>query len=292
MKDCPLDRAVEGTLAEITAREIEAPRALFLLGTGLGLLPQKLKRGGTLPLGELRATPRAWRAGELHFGRLAGAPVWILEDAPGAAELGNQLASEDPPWAPAFPVWLAAAAGASLCVHTSAGPALPSATPGGAEPGMIALVRDHVNLSGRTPLVGLSESRLGPLFPDQTQVHHAELRKHALAAARKLGLSCCESIVACVGGPTMETPAERRFWALAGAGVAVQELVNPLHACAHAGLSLLALVAVTDRGEGVQDLAGMVARANEIGPGLEDLLIEIAPAVMQAASELGVEEEA
>ena len=290
MNDCPLDRAVENTLSEIAAHELEPPRILFLLGTGLGLLPQKLKRGGKLSFAELRSVPRAWRGAELHHGRLAGAPVWIVEDAPGSAELGNQIGGDDPPWTPAFPVWLAASAGASLCVHTSAGPALPSNTPGGPEPGTIVLVRDHLNLSGRTPLVGLSESRLGPLFPDQTQLHHAELRKEALAAARKLGLACCEAIAACVPGPTLETPAERRYWALAGAEVAVQELVHPLHACAHSGLSLLALVAVTDRGEGVQDLAGMVLRANQIAPGLEDLLLEIAPALVQAASALGVEE--
>jgi purine-nucleoside phosphorylase len=157
---------------------------------------------------------------------------------------------------------------------------------------MIALVRDHINLSGRTPLVGLTESRLGPLFPDQSRLHHQELRKQALVAARKLGLACCEAVVACVSGPTLETPAERRFWAQAGADVAVQELVNTLHACAHAGLSVLELVALTDRGEGVQDMAGLVSRALAIAPGLEDLLLEIAPAVAHAASELGVEEEA
>jgi purine-nucleoside phosphorylase len=292
MMDCPLDRSVEAALAEIAERGIGAPRALFLLGTGTGLLPQKLRHGGTLPLAELRSVPRAWRELELFHGELAGAPVWILEDAPGPPELGNTLPAEDPPWTAGWPCWLAAAAGASICVHSSAGPALPSAQPGGPEPGMIALVRDHINFSGRTPLVGLSESRLGPLFPDQSRLHHQELRKLALASARKLGLRVCEAVVGCVAGPTLETPAERRFWAQAGADVAVQELVNTLHACAHSGLSVLELVALTDRGEGVQDMAGLVANALAIAPGLEDLLVEIAPAVARAAAELGVEEQA
>lgn len=292
MKDCPLDRSIEGTLAEISARGIGAPRALYLLGTGQGLLPQKLRHGGVLPLGELKSVPRPWRDLELFHGELGGAPVWILEDAPGAPELGNTLPADEPSWVAGWPCWLAASAGASLCVHTSAGPALPGAQAGGPEPGMIALVRDHINLSGRTPLVGLSESRLGPLFPDQSRLHHHELRKQALAAARKLGLSCCEAVVACVAGPTLETPAERRYWAHAGAEVAVQELVNTLHACAHSGLSVLELVALTDRGEGIQDMAGLVANSLAIAPGLEDLLLEIAPAVARAAAELGVEEQA
>jgi purine-nucleoside phosphorylase len=290
--DCPLDRSVEGTLAELGERGIAAPRVLYLLGTGQGLLPQRLARGSALALRELRSVPRPWRELELHHGELAGAPVWILEDAPGPAELGNTLPADEPAWVAGWPCWLAASAGASICVHTCAGPALPGAEAGGPKAGMIALVRDHINLSGRTPLVGLSESRLGPLFPDQSRLHHHALRKQALAAARKLGLSCCEAVVACVAGPTLETPAERRYWARAGAEVAVQELVNTLHACAHSGLSVLELVALTDSGEGIQDMAGLVANSLAIAPGLEDLLLEIAPAVAQAASELGVEEQA
>ena len=292
MKDCPLDRSVEGTLAELSERGFGAPRVLYLLGTGTGLLPQKLRGAETLALGELRSVPRAWRALELFTGELGGAPVWILEDAPGLPELGNTLPADDPSWTAGWPCWLAANAGASICVHTSAGPALSNAEGRGPEPGMIAIVRDHLNLSGRTPLVGLSESRLGPLFPDQSRLHHVELRAQALASARKLGLKCCESVVACVSGPTIETPAERRFWASAGADVAVQELINTLHACAHSGLSVLELVALTDRGDAVQDMAGLVANSLAIAPGLEDLLVEIAPAVARAASELGVEEQA
>ena len=38
--DCPLDRSVEATLAELAERGIGAPRALYLLGTGAGLLIQ------------------------------------------------------------------------------------------------------------------------------------------------------------------------------------------------------------------------------------------------------------
>ncbi|MBK7643999.1 MAG: hypothetical protein IPJ19_13275 [Planctomycetes bacterium] len=292
MKDCPLDRSVEATLGELAERGIAAPHALFLLGTGAGLLPQKLRQGGALPLRELESAPRAWRELELFHGELAGVPVWILEDAPGAPELGNTLPADEPAWVAGWPCWLAASAGASVCVHTSAGPALPLAEVGAAEPGMIAIVRDHLNLSGRTPLVGLSESRLGPLFPDQSRLHHEELRKLALARARKLGLPCCEAVVACVGGPALETPAERRYWARAGADVAVQELVHTLHACAHAGLSVLELVAVTDRGESVQDMAGLVAQSLAIAPGLEDLLFELAPAIGAAAAALGIEERA
>jgi purine-nucleoside phosphorylase len=292
MNDCPLDRTVEGTLAELNERGVAAPRVLYLLGTGAGLLPQKLRQPETIAFTEMRSVPRAWRGVELFTGELGGVPVWILEDAPGMPELGNSLPADEPAWSAGWPCWLAASAGASICVHTSAGPALANTEGRGPEPGMIAIVRDHLNLSGRTPLLGLSESRLGPLFPDQSRLHHPGLRKQALAAARKLGLKCCESVVACVAGPTLETPAERRFWSIAGAEVAVQELVNVLHACAHSGLSVLELVALTDRGDAVQDMAGLVANSLAIAPGLEDLLVEIAPAVARAAAELGVEEQA
>ncbi|MBI5362737.1 MAG: purine-nucleoside phosphorylase, partial [Planctomycetes bacterium] len=63
-----------------------------------------------------------------------------------------------------------------------------------------------------------------------------------------------EGIAACAPFRALETPAERRYWSRAGADVAVQGLATPQHAAAHSGLSVLALVAVTDAGGGMQDV--------------------------------------
>ena len=49
-------------------------------------------------------------------------------------------------------------------------------------PGQLVLIRDHLNLMGRNPLVGPVLAELGPRFPDMTSAYSAKLRDHAKAA--------------------------------------------------------------------------------------------------------------
>ncbi len=285
-----LDAAVDAVLEELGRRGTRAPQVLLLLGTGTGTLATRLEEPERVPLGKVAGVPAPWREATLHTGRLGEADAWLIEDAPGAADQGNLDQAGDAPWMRAFPVWLAAAAGASACVHTSAGVALARGGQAASPPGTLALVRDHLNLSGRTPLLALGDSQLGPLFPDTSRLHHEGLRSAALAHARRLGVPAAEAIAACVAGPSFETPAERAFWARAGADVAVQDLQNPLLAAAHASLALLACVCVTDAGEAGVDVRSIVQHAEKLAPALEDLILCLAPDLLAVAAAAGVEE--
>ncbi|MFN0008950.1 MAG: hypothetical protein ACKVXR_13695 [Planctomycetota bacterium] len=279
----PLDAAVRTSLAGLA--RIPAPRALFLLGTGAGLLPLRLENASRTSLAGVPGVPEAWRGVDLHAGKLGGLACWILEDAPGPPDRGALPAADEPAWVRGFPCWLAAQAGAAVLVHSSAGATLVERIP----PESLALLSDHLNLSGRTPLLGLSASKLGPLFPDLMRFHHADLRARALEIARGIGLAAHEAVAAASPGPALETPAERRFFARAGADVVVQGLEGTLLAGAHAGLAALAIVCVTDRGEGEVDLRQIVEAAERIAPGLEDLLVRLAPEIARAASDQEVE---
>jgi purine-nucleoside phosphorylase len=287
-----LEQAVRAASADLAARDLPQPDALFLLGTGVGLLPGALKASTRVPLERVAGVPEAWHGQMLFAGDLAGASVWMLEDAPGRAEEGSESPSTRAArWTRAFPCWLAASAGAGVLVHTSAGVAL--AEPGrepAAPPGTLGLVRDHLNVSGHTPLTGLGDSTLGPLFPDTTALHHAALRARALAIAAEHGLAAAEVVCACTLGPSLETPAERLWLARAGADVAVQNLADPLLAAAHAGLAVLAIACVTDSGRGGADIASMVDQAYRLAPALEELCSSLGPDLAAAAEEQFVEE--
>lgn len=270
------DEVVFGAAGKLRERGAIAPRALFLLGTGVGVQPGRLEAGGRLPLEGAEGVPHAWREAVLHHGTFHGLPAWLLEDAPGAPEVGDE------PWAEPFPVWLAAAAGASTLIHTSAGCAL-EAGAGAPVVGSLALLSDHVNLSGSSPLVGLGDTRLGPLFPDQTQLHDHRLRATGLRLCERLGIAGVEAIAACAPGPALETPAERRWFARAGAQVSAQRLAPTLLAAAHAGLGTLAVVLVVSEGDGAVDIARVSAVATEMAPALDDFLWELAGDVQRSA---------
>ena len=295
-----LDDSIAPAIQELHERGVPSPQVLLWTGTGAGMLPRALDKSVSLPLGRLPGVPASWHDSVLHAGQAGGLSVWILDDAP--REL-NTPGSEDPnapAWARGFPAWLAAAAGAVLCLHTSAGSRLPEAsdgsTPGSADDsqpltaGTLFFPEDHINLSGNTPLLALGETGLGPLFPDQTTLHHTGLRTTARERCAKLGLPAASGVVACSLGPALETPAERRWMSTAGAAVSVQGLAAPLHACAHAGLALLSIVIITDAGERPVDMAALVAASEAAAPALEDLLGHLLEDVSHTVHELLGEE--
>ncbi len=279
-----LDESVYAASKELRGRGAPEPEVLFLMGTGVGLLPSGLSASWRLPLEGIAGIPAAWRASTLIAGEAHGATFWFLEDAPGERQGRLGAGHEEAHWTRAFPIWLAACSGATICVHTSAGSRLPTCDVGDGPP-TLALGRDHINLSGSTPLFGLGESRLGALFPDQTTLHHTGLRRIAMRLAAKRGLHVIEAVLACTAGPALETPAEREFMARAGAEVSVQDLAAPLIAAAHSGLACLSIVALLD-GDGELDVARLLTGAEALAPALEELLEALIPDLAKLAVEL------
>src|SRR5699024_7905354 len=73
--------------------------------------------------------------------------------------------------------------------------------------GQPVLISDHINMTGRTPLLGPNDDRLGPRFPDMGDVYSTRLR----SLAREVEPSLEEAVYLGLAGPTYETPAEVRM---------------------------------------------------------------------------------
>jgi purine nucleoside phosphorylase len=230
-------------------------------------LPSRLARAGRLPVSALGAAPESWRHALLHWGELNGLAVWLLEDEPAP---GRETARE-PAWARTWPVWLAAGAGAVSLVCSAGACALDET-----KLGTFALASDHLDFGGESPLSGLGETRLGPMFPDTSRLHDGALRRAALAECERLGLAAREAVVACTPAPALETPAEQAWYRSAGAQVSVQGLGAWLAAAAHAGLGALAVALVVARAGERLDVARVLAAARELSPALDDLLWSLA----------------
>ena len=67
MSPAPLDRAVRSARDEIEFAGVTWPQVLFLLGTGTGVLPERLDGRGSLPLASLTGVPESWRPAVLHL---------------------------------------------------------------------------------------------------------------------------------------------------------------------------------------------------------------------------------
>ncbi len=273
-----LDRCVISIGKALERDKVCAPSVLLSLATGLDLLPERLEDSGSIDLQRYADIPETWRDSTLFYGRLGWTPVWVLEDK----NLDPRLPDGGKPaWEAALPIWLAARAGATTLLHASACAALESDAREVRSVGSLAILRDHLNFSGESPLIGMGTSQLGPLFPDTTHLHDPVVRAAALSVAEQRGLAAFEAIAACLPAPHLDTPAEHRFYARAGADVAVQGLATPLLAAAHAGLGVCAISAVTDLPGERLDIKRLLERAELVAPSLEELLIVLCAELAQ-----------
>ena len=123
-----------------------APRAALVLGSGLGAVADEVQDAVAIPYAELPGFPVgsvAGHAGRLVVGTLSGVPVAVLQ---GRAHLYEGV----DPAAIAVPVRTVRALGAELILLTNAAGSLRAEV----GPGRLMALTDHINMTGRNPLVG------------------------------------------------------------------------------------------------------------------------------------------
>jgi purine-nucleoside phosphorylase len=119
------------------------------------------------------------------------------------------------------------------------------------EPGDLVLLTDHLNLAARNPLAGANDDRLGPRFPDMSEVYSAELRALAKEAAAEAGVDLKEGVYAWFLGPSFETPAEVQMAKRLGADLVGMSTVPEAIALRHMGTRVLGISLVTNLAAGI-----------------------------------------
>jgi purine-nucleoside phosphorylase len=107
--------------------------------------------------------------------------------------------------------------------------------------GSVMVVEDHLNLTGRSPL-------LGPDFIDMSDAYAPRLRALALATGEPAAsvLAPRSGVYAQLPGPQFETPAEIRMLRTAGADVVGMSMALETIAARQAGADVLGLALVTN----------------------------------------------
>lgn len=117
--------------------------------------------------------------------------------------------------------------------------------------GDIMIVKDHLKLTGASPLCGANDERFGPRFFDTTDMYTKELRELALECAEGSKLTFREGVYMFFTGPQFETPAEIRAARILGADAVGMSTVTEALTAAHCGMPLLALSVMTNMAAGV-----------------------------------------
>lgn len=120
-------------------------------------------------------------------------------------------------------------------------------------PGDIMIVKDHIKLSGHSPLRGKNIDEFGPRFFDISDMYTKKLRKLAWDCAEGIDLTVHEGNYYFFTGPQFETPAEIRAVRILGADAVGMSTVTEALTAAHCGMPLMCLSVMTNMAAGVLD---------------------------------------
>ena len=231
-----------------TARFIQSkihrsPSLGVILGSGLGALAEEMENIAFLPYAEIPGFPKSEIAGHadrLVFGRIGKTDLVVMQ---GRFHFYEGFTMKQV----AFPVFVLKQLGIrSLIVTNACGGINESFAPGD-----LMLITDHINLTGNNPLIGPNDERLGPRFPDMSEVYSKRLIDHAEQAAQRLSVPLQKGVYALFSGPCFETAAEIRAYKALGADAVGMSTVPEVTAAAYLGLEVLGLSCITNMATGI-----------------------------------------
>ncbi len=250
-----MSKNVEALTRQIQSLAGDTPPELgLILGSGLGHLVDMVE-GVKIPYSDLAGFPHASVSGhspQLAIGQLEGRRVLIFGGRVHYYEQGQADAMRLP-----LEVFKALG-GSKLLITNAAGSLTPECRPGD-----VMLITDHINFSGRNPLIGVEDdARFVPMKDAYNPVIRDALRRAAVSE----GIDLPEGVYAWYSGPSFETPAEIRAIRILGADAVGMSTVPEVILCRFLGLEVGAVSVITNMAAGLSDEAISHAHTKAMAP--------------------------
>ncbi len=233
---------IDATLALLSERGIAPPVEIaIVLGTGLGPVADALEGAIAVPYADLAGFPAAnvsGHGGRLVVGTWEGVRVAVLQGRAHFYEKGD-------PAAMLVPLETLARLGTRQIILTNSAGSLHADW----YPGSLALISDHINISGANPLIG---STGDDRFVGLADAYDRHLRVRLKRAAVQAGVTALrEGVYMWFSGPSFETPAEVKMAKLLGADLVGMSTVPEVILARRLGLRVAALSLITNFGTGI-----------------------------------------
>ena len=220
------------------------PAVGIVLGSGLGPLAEQIEDAVVVPFGEIPHMKRSTATG--HKGRfvcgaLGGKTVLAMQGRLHGYE-GNS------PQEVAFPIWLMHFLGIEALITTNAAGAINETY----TPGEFCIMSDHINFTGRNPIVGTEPDGLAFRFFSMTDAYDPDLRAVARKVALERDVKVQEGVYLGLLGPSFETPAEIRAFRAWGADTVAMSVCEEVIAARHVGMRVLGISLVSNMAAGVE----------------------------------------
>jgi len=235
------ERAAKFILAKTKLR----PRVGLVLGSGLGAFADDFAGATRIDYKKIPHFPRSTavgHAGRMVIGKVGDVPVAVMQ---GRVHFYEGYTQQQV----IFPMRVMARMGIRAVVITNAAGGINRDF----KQGCLVVLRDHINLQGTNPLIGLNEDRFGVRFPDMTRVYWKPYQEAALQEGKRLNVEMAQGVYAALTGPSYETPAEIRYLRAIGADLAGMSTAPEVIAAAHLGIRVLGISCVTNMAAGILD---------------------------------------
>lgn len=227
-----------------------------VLGSGLGRFADLIDGAVRIPYADIPGFARSTvegHAGELVVGRIADTAV-IVQSGRFHYYEGYDMEQV------MLPVRTFGLIGIKNLILTNAAGSLNTDM----QPGSLMMITDHLNCLGVNPLRGPNDERLGPRFPDMTEVYDREFHRIASEEATSIAQERFESgthaeftdllhrgVYCALSGPTYETPSEIHMYRQLGADAVGMSTVPEAIAARHMGMRVLGISCITNFAAGM-----------------------------------------
>lgn len=221
------------------------PRVGIILGSGLGGLADKIDIVKSIEYADIPDFSQSTvegHAGRLILGRLGGMPIACMQ---GRIHLYEGV---DPSHL-ALPIRMLKLIGVETLMVTNAAGSFHKK----AGPGSLMLISDHINMTGKNPLVGENDDAFGPRFFSMENAYDPTLRKHLKAVAKELKITLHEGVYLHYLGPNFETPAEIRMFKKLGADAIGMSTTPEVLVARHCGMKVAAISNITNLVAGMSE---------------------------------------
>jgi purine-nucleoside phosphorylase len=230
------------TVAALAAAGVAGPFDLgIILGTGLGPLADEITDAVRVPYGNIPGFPAgnvSGHAKQLVAGTLAGRRVVAYNGRSHYYEKGDSGVMR-------LPVATLVGLDCKAVLVTNAAGSLEESL----GPGSISMITDHINYSGRDPLIGDPDDAR---FVSLTDAYDPDLRRLMKAAAKAENVRLGEGVYVWFSGPSFETPAEIRMAKILGGNIVGMSTVPEVILARRFGLKVVAMSMLTNLAAGIQ----------------------------------------
>lgn len=246
------------------------PKVALVLGSGLGDYADSIRVEAALDYHEIKSFPVSTvsgHKGRFVFGYVGEVPVVVMQ---GRVHYYEGYAMEDV----VLPIRLMKMMGAEILFLTNAA--------GGVNydfsAGDFMLITDQIASLVPSPLIGPNEDKLGPRFPDMSQIYNQMLCQIIRETAAELEIPLKEGVYIQLSGPNFESASEVKMCRILGGDAVGMSTACEAVAANHMGMEICGISCISNLACGMtgQPLSHMEVQetADRVAPLFKSLITE------------------